>query len=551
MRRCLVPALFLSFFSFFAAPAAHATDRGRLLGTVVARGVPQLGAVVLVTPEDRPGSPLELITDRTGRFLTQPLPVGRYAIHVRLAGFLPAYDPAVPVAPGRVTILRIELGSIFSSVELLRRGPQARPAEDEWSWVLRAATVARPVLRYAASTSAEPTTKGRHSRGRVELTAGSLRPWSPADPDPQSATAFIYDQPVQGGHLLLAGRLGYEHSTSGGFAATWVPRSNSFGTEATTVVFRQAVAGNLPAPVRGFRIAHVRRSQLSETTELDYGAEYLLATFNSSTTAIRPILRLHVQTRPGWTIGVLMLPSGATDPEGGPLEQLEALPTVLRSAGRVALDRGWHEEFQLVRERRGRDQLLLAVFGETAAHTAVYGLGAWDGPNVLSDPYSSAFVYDAGRQNRWGTRVVYRRQLAEHWRAGAAVEWAPGLARASGARPQGQGLPLQVQGQLALGAQVEGQLPRWGTALAASYLWMPASAVTRPVAFDDAMAGLDPFLSLSLRQPLPSFLCCRLVAMADVRNLLAQGYTRLDLAGRQIVLVPLARSFRGGLAVQF
>ncbi len=33
--------------------------------------------------------------DRAGRFLTQPLPVGRYAIHVRLAGFLPAYEESL------------------------------------------------------------------------------------------------------------------------------------------------------------------------------------------------------------------------------------------------------------------------------------------------------------------------------------------------------------------------------------------------------------------------------------------------------------------------
>ncbi len=547
MRRVLVPALLLSLF---ATGAARAADRGRLMGTVLARGVPQLGAVVLVTPDDRPGSPVQLITDRAGRFLTQPLPVGRYAIHVRLAGFLPAYEPAVSVTPGRVTMPRIELGSVFSSVELLRRGPQREPGKDEWSWVLRSATVARPVLRYASTTAEDSPGKPR-SRGRVELTAGSLRPWSPADPDPQNATAFLYDQPVEGGHLLLAGRLGYEHSASGGFAATWTPRSGSFGAEATTIVFRQAVAGSLPAPVRGFRIAQVRRTQLSETTELEYGAEYLVATFNGSTTAIRPMLGLRIQARPGWAIGVLMLPSGTADPDSGPLEQLDEFPTVLRSAGRVALDRGWHEEIQLARERRGKDRLLLAVFGETAAHTAVYGLGTWDGPNVLTDPYSTAFVYDAGRQTRWGTRVSYRRQLGEHWQASAVGGWARGLARARSLPVQGQMLPLEAEGQWTLGARVEGQIPRWGTELVAGYQWIPASAVIRPDPFGDHLAELDPFLSLSVRQPLPSFLCCRLIALADVRNLLAQGYTRLDLGGREILLVPLARSFRGGLAVQF
>ena len=62
---------------------------------------------------------------------------------------------------------------------------------------------------------------------------------------------------------------------------------------------------------------------------------------------------------------------------------------------------------------------------------------------------------------------------------------------------------------------------------------------------------IDPNLHLTFRQPLPGFgLRSKWEALADFGNLLAQGYVPVGQDSR-IVLVPVLRSFRGGVSFQF
>jgi hypothetical protein len=64
---------------------------------------------------------------------------------------------------------------------------------------------------------------------------------------------------------------------------------------------------------------------------------------------------------------------------------------------------------------------------------------------------------------------------------------------------------------------------------------------------------LEPFLGIQIRQPLPTmaFLPAHIEALADFRNLLAQGYVPVSGAGDKLVLTPAYRSFRGGFSVEF
>ena len=91
---------------------------------------------------------------------------------------------------------------------------------------------------------------------------------------------------------------------------------------------------------------------------------------------------------------------------------------------------------------------------------------------------------------------------------------------------------------------------RWIT----SYRWVSGSALT-PVDMFNASAGQsDPFLSLFIRQPIPSmgFLPGHMEAIVDVRNLLAQGYVPvLGKDGQTVYLVQAARSVRGGVSFTF
>ncbi len=103
-------------------------------------------------------------------------------------------------------------------------------------------------------------------------------------------------------------------------------------------------------------------------------------------------------------------------------------------------------------------------------------------------------------------------------------------------------------------ARVSGKIPRVGTQIAASYKWIDGTVVSRQDLFGEAAFGLDPNLSLAIRQPLPPFNSNgsrHWEAVADFRNLLAQGYVPVSSQGGQMVLVPVLRSFRGGVSFQF
>jgi hypothetical protein len=72
--------------------------------------------------------------------------------------------------------------------------------------------------------------------------------------------------------------------------------------------------------------------------------------------------------------------------------------------------------------------------------------------------------------------------------------------------------------------------------------------------YGQADLQLQPFLDVQVRQPLPNlaFLPARIEAVADFRNLLAQGYSPLTQSGGMNLRLSSAyRSIRGGFSVEF
>jgi len=62
------------------------------------------------------------------------------------AGFLPTYKQHVRINANLTTLVRIEMESMFASLDQLRRQPTAKAADaDDWKWVLRSASGMRPV----------------------------------------------------------------------------------------------------------------------------------------------------------------------------------------------------------------------------------------------------------------------------------------------------------------------------------------------------------------------------------------------------------------------
>ena len=99
-------------------------------------------------------------------------------------------------------------------------------------------------------------------------------------------------------------------------------------------------------------------------------------------------------------------------------------------------------------------------------------------------------------------------------------------------------------------ARISGKIPQSGTQFSASYKWVSGTALSRMDQFGEAAYQMDPNLHLSIRQPLPGF-NGRWEALADFSNVLAQGYVTVNGQESRMMLVPVLRSFRGGVSFQF
>src|SRR5216684_2477923 len=138
---------------FTAIPAAAQAKLvpGKLAGVVRdVAGIPQMGASVeLISEAMGLAATRGFLTNTQGMFRGDKLAPGFYTVRVRLAGFLPTLEKHIRVTSNLTTVVRIELESMFASLDQLRRMPATSTAEvDDWKWVLRSASAVRPVLEW-------------------------------------------------------------------------------------------------------------------------------------------------------------------------------------------------------------------------------------------------------------------------------------------------------------------------------------------------------------------------------------------------------------------
>ncbi len=553
--------------SVVAVAALHgAPPIGKLSGVVVdPAGTPQMGATVWVAPEGaRAFSPIQLLTNEGGLFVAAQLAPGLYSARVTLAGFLPTIERHIRVERNLTTLVRIELDSVFSSLDRLRRGPNPSTDTDEWTWVLRTSAATRPVLRWVNGEvvldgeASQAEAKKKHApRGRVELTAGARHPGSVSNLADSPATAFAYEQSI--GHvsrLMLAGQASYERSAAAGFATMWLPAGEPGKGPEASLVLRQSKLGSFGPTFRGVRMEHKNQLALGDRFTLRYGAEYVLVGLGDTTSLLRPRGELSVRLAPTWRASLILASHSSADEQPtstlqAALETLDAFPAVMFRNGRPVLENDWHEEFSVEHPLGPNSTLTAAVFRERSTHTPVFGRGPADSPDFFQDFFSNAFVYDGGRSNSAGTRVAYRQKFSCDVEAVVVYAWAGALV-ADPLASSAENLrdALQVRNFHSLAARVSTSVPRLGTHVTASYKWIPGVPASRQDPYGENAYGMDPNLNLSLRQPLPSFLG-KFEALAEFRNLLAQGYVPVTTREGHVVLVPSFRAFRGGVSFQF
>jgi hypothetical protein len=563
--------------SFAAIPAAAQAKLvpGKLAGVVRdAAGTPQMGASVeLVSEAVGVAATRGFLTNTQGMFRGDKLVPGFYTVRVTLAGFLPTLEKHIRVTSNLTTVVRIELESMFASLDQLRRMPSNSTADvDDWKWVLRSASAMRPVLEWVDSdtlsgsaVTGEPG-RPRAPRMRMEFTDGARRPTSASSIASSPATAVAYDQKLGGtSRMILAGQVSYDgDAPAGGIATIWLPTGTLGAGPHTALVLREAKLGPVGPTFRGIRFDQGGAFALGDRTVLRYGGEYVLVGLGrAAASSLHPRAELDVRLTDDWSTAIVF----ASMPNGpGPLEanevqpggvlaaalnELDAFPALLWRQGRPVLQNGLHEEISAERKISTRGKLQIAGFHDDNGHVAVFGRGS-DLPaaDYFQDNFSTGFAYDGGSSSSWGTRVAFREKLdgdveltAVYSFGGALTPFddADGLLRDA----------LRTAQRHSLGAGISAKVPGLGTRVQAGYKWVNGITVSSVDSYGGSLFQMDPYLHLVIRQPLPKFASGRWEAIADCNNVLAQGYVSTNSRDGRVVLGPAFRTFRGGLSVQF
>jgi carboxypeptidase family protein len=568
----VLTAVVLSYGTPPAAAQAKLVP-GKLAGVVRdAAGTPQLGANVELLAETGAAASRGFLTNTQGIFRGEKLAPGLYTLRVTLAGFLPTLEKHIRVTSNLTTVVRVELESMFASLDQLRRTPSNAPVEaDNWKWVLRSATAVRPVLEWmdaAAGIASRVSVESSIPRGprfRLEFTDGARRPTSASSIASSPATAVAYEQKLGGtSKMILAGQMSYDQDApSGGIATVWLPTGTLGAGPHTALVLREAKLGPEGRTFRGVRIDQGGALTLGNRTILRYGGEYVLVGLGAAASSIRPRAEINIRISDDWSTALIFasMPSGpapleASDAQPGgalavALNELDAFPALLWRGGRPVLQNGKHEELAVERKIGSRGKLQVAGFHDDNRHVAVFGRGN-DLPTAdyFQDYFSDGFAYDGGSSSSWGTRVALREKFDGDVELTAVYSFGGGLAPLAELDGSLRDI-LRTAQRHSFGASVSAKVPRVGTKVNAGYKWVNGVTVSRVDGYGESLFQFDPYLHLSVRQPLPKFTLGRWEAIADCDNLLAQGSVSTASRDGHVVLLPAFRTFRGGLSVQF
>lgn len=562
--------------SFAAMPAAAQAKLvpGKLTGVVRdAAGTPQMGASVeLISEAAALPATRGFLTNTQGIFREGHLAPGLYSVRVTLAGFLPTFEKHIRITSNLTTVVRIELASMFASLDQLRRMPSNSPAEvDDWKWVLRSASAMRPVLEWvdgdtlSVSAVAGETGKLHAPRMRLEFTDGARRSGSASSIAAAPATAVAYEQKLGGtSKMIFAGQVNYDDDApAGGIATVWLPTGTLGAGPHTALVLREAKLGPVGPVFRGVRFDQGGVLALGDRAALHYGGEYVLVGLGAAASSLRPRAQLNVRISDDWSTAFIFasMPSGpgpleAIEGQAGgalaaALDELDAFPALLWRQGRPVLQKGLHEEISAERKFGTRGKLQIASFHDDNRHVAVFGRGN-DLPTAdyLQDSISTGFAYDGGSSSSWGTRLAFREKLDGDVEWTAVYSYGGALTPEEGANEFLRDV-LRTAQRHSLGAGISAKVPRLGTRVQTGYKWVSGVTVSSVDSYGESLFQMDPYLHLGIRQPLPKFALGRWEAIADCNNLLAQGYVSTSSRDGHVVLVPAFRTFRGGLSVQF
>jgi hypothetical protein len=562
---------------------------GAITGTVAdSGGIPQMGAtVILLNRQERPIEKLQ--TDDHGQFRFLGLFPDFYSIRITLATFLPAFKKSILVRPGERSVLNVSLSTLFSTIQIAY--PNAIESggimTDDWKWVLRSASSTRPVLRFVDPASL-PRDRTEHpaafsdTRGIVRVSAGEGSLLAGAGAEADMGTTFALATSLYGNNMLqVSGNLGYGSQTGVPAAAFRTSYSRNFagGTPEVSLTMRQmflparlsaALAGGestLPM-LRSMSAALDDRKEIAEHVTLQYGFTMDSVSFLDHLNYFSPYSKLTWSMADGGTLEFAYTsgnarPDLAANQQDSDFQQdlnsLGLFPRVSLRDARARIQRG--EEYEVAYSRKvGSRSYMVSAYHEAvqnAALSLVAPGGMYSGGDILPDLFTGNSIFNAGNFQNSGYTAGITQNFGDH--VSATAIYSSEGALTAGTRELVSNSPDELRAMIHAGrrhaatTRISATVPGSGTHMIASYQW---SGGDRWVMSGNQYStqGVRPLpgLNLYIRQPLPRMLPWRMEATADLRNMLAQGYLPLAMAGGQrLMLVETPRSFRGGLSFIF
>ncbi len=542
------------------------------------------------------------VTNIDGRFAFSSLGAETYSVRVSLDSFLPAARDQILVKVGFDSVLRIHLATLLSNIEVSYRVPNGAMSDD-WKWVLRSSPATRPINRYipVEVPEKEAALHPHVFSDTRAMVAVSGRDGGLIDSDEIGAdmgTSFAVSTNVLGNNQLqLAGTVGQNSEMGPAAIALCAIYSRTgdavFGPppEITLSVAQVGGIGSQlngsvpngnnnstmgPPMLRTMSLGVYQVLDPLDNVHLEYGATGESVEYGQHTSILSPFGRVTVGLgrgtsviasysdggRPDELIAHQQYAESQLDGQGddlaAPLDSLSRLPEISNRNERLELERT--ESYEIgVTKTAGSRTFSASEFYESVANGRLNVAGdisAIDSGDLFSDGISTTSIMNIGHYDRMGYLASVKQRVNEsldvelaYGRLGGFVATAAGIGGSDGASSK---FLNPAQSNLA-SLDVNARIPRLGTRISANYGWINSNMVVPLHIFTTQSVSGLPGFNILVRQPLPSFgIPGHFELTADLRNLLADGYTPINAGGaRELLVVESPRAIRGGLKFTF
>jgi len=501
-----------------------------------ASGTPVVGALVTVTATKSSPSERMAFTDNFGAFSIPNLLVGAYSVKVTMSRFLPAQSGVIQLSDGATAILSLNLQSamdVFSRVS----SRDSKEAQD-MVWILRSSRGTQPVLRMLDSGGDERISASDYS-GYLQIYSSSME--SSRGLYDGLGSRFSVTMPVlRRARVTLDGQYNDSLDQPRGIGATYEFAPAARRQSRFSLNMRQGTLLNGSVPgedLKEIQIKYDEKLELLNHLVFNYGAETGRTDGRESDQYFRPMVGVSYVPNATTTIGVIASaegPSHSDDPIRGKdyFEQKSYLPPVRQEYR--------HGEIQAARIFGGTTKLSAAFFKDRSASQTLF---------VTSPDGTRNFLILEGDNLRsQGVRLFLDRQF-KGFNAGMGYTLVSGLGLSGPAYDMDAFLNQMTQRRFqVVTARIKTDVNLTNTELTAVYHWVSPFAATAIDPYQTNTEYMDPTLSISVAQTLPTWgsFPGKVQAILDARNLLEQSGPN-----RGIHISNSPRFLKGGINIRF